>query len=202
MRLRAGKGFTIAEVMAVAGIFAILATIILADLRSGGRIQILQASADEMASRIKQAQDLAYSSAKQLICSTDGKVCKSGSTCDASYPTNCSMQYVTQYGIALSVGTSNKYMVGADYGNLGTYTTGEAVPNGLVTLPANIVIDSVTPNIVSPNYNLVFKYNATSASPFVPCSSNCTTTIVLKDNVSNVTRSVIYRTQTGLVSVE
>jgi len=190
------------ELVVVAGIFIVLSGIILADLRTGNRGQILQGAADEMASRIKHAQDLAYSSTKQNICSTDGKVCLSGSACDPSYPANCSMQYVTQYGVAFNVGSSSKYMIGADYSSLGAYTTGEAIPNGLVTLPANIVINSVTPNITAPNYNLVFQYNSTNASPFMPCASNCKTTVVLKDNVSNRTKTVVYRVQTGLVTVE
>lgn len=193
--------------MVVAGIFAILSTVILADMRTGGRVRILQNSADEMASRIKQAQTLAYSSTKQLICSSDDKVCRSGSACDASYPSGCSQQYITQYSVRFNVGSVSKYMIGAEYngthGVLGKYTVGEAVPNGLITLPVNIVINSVTPApAFADDYNLIFKYDSTNASPFVPCSSNCTTTVVLKDTITNTTRSVVYRVQTGLVTVE
>jgi prepilin-type N-terminal cleavage/methylation domain-containing protein len=203
MNSRSGKGFTVIEILVAAGIFALLSAVVLADLRTGGRIQILQAAADELASRIKQAQDMAYSSAKQFICSTDGNVCRSGSACDAAYPTNCSEQYVTQYGVAFEIGgSSSRYLIGADYSGLGDYAAAEAVPNGLVTLPSNIVISSVTPVTAAPGYSLLFQYNSANASPFVPCSVNCTTIVTLRDNVTNTTRAVVYRRQTGLVTTQ
>jgi hypothetical protein len=49
---------------------------------------------------------------------------------------------------------------------------------------------------------LVYIYDADNASPFVACSSNCTTTIVIKDTVTNLTKSVIVQKQTGAVYVQ
>lgn len=190
------------EVMVTAGIFALLASLILADFRNGGRNDRLKAAADEMASRIKQAQGMAYANTKQMICN-DNLVCLSGSSCDASYPTNCLNQYVSRYGVAFVLdGANNKYMIGADYANFGTYVDAEAIPKGIVTLPTGYIINSVTPAIVAPNYNLVYIYDAANASPFVTCSSNCTTTIVIKDTVTNLTKSVIVQKQTGAVYVQ
>ncbi len=198
-----GKGFTLVEMLVVTGIFALIATAMVANFRSGTRVSKLQAAADEMAANIRKAQGLAYSNAKQKICSSDGLVCLSGSSCDVSYPTNCVDQFVIQYGVAIDLDSShNKYMIGADYLNLGSYVAAEKIPNGIVTLPANIVIHSVSPAHVSGTYDLAYAYDAANASPFLACSANCTTTIVLRDTETSVTRSVVVRKQTGSVYVQ
>jgi prepilin-type N-terminal cleavage/methylation domain-containing protein len=197
------KGFTLVEVLTVVIIFGMLSSLMVADLRNGGRLQRLSAAADELASRIKQAQGLAYSNTKQEICSTDNLVCRSGSSCDAGYPTNCVSQYISRYGVALmSDGTNAKYMVGADFAGLGNYVAAEAVPMGTVTLRNNIVIDSVTPAHVAGTYDLVYVYDSANASPFISCSSNCTTRIVLRDTVLNKTKTVVVEKRTGIVSIE
>jgi prepilin-type N-terminal cleavage/methylation domain-containing protein len=202
MLLPSKKGFTLIEVLVVAGIFALIASMIMADFRNGNRLQRLTAAADELAANIKKAQGLAYANAKQMICSTDNLVCLSGSACDAAYPTNCATQYVSSYGVALSVGGNTKYMVGADYTGTGSYVTGEAIPRGLVTLPSGIIINSVTPAPGGSAYALEYIYDASNASPFVTCSSNCTTTIVLKDPQITPTKSVIVQKTTGSVYVQ
>lgn len=187
----------------VSGIFALIAGFIIADFRSGNRTQRLVAAADALAASVKKAQGLAYANAKQMICSTDNLVCLSGSACDGTYPTNCVNQYVSHYGVAIDIDEShNKYMTGADYGGLESYVTGEAIPNGIVTLPSGIVIDSVTPAPAAGAYSLSYIYDAANASPFITCSSNCTTTVVLRDTETQVTKSVVVQKQTGTVYVQ
>ncbi len=200
--MRGRKAFTLIEVLVVAAIFAMLSTASLVDYRNSDRNRRLSGAADEMASRIKTAQGMAYANAKQMICSTDSLVCKSGSACDASYPTNCNSQYVSRYGVRFDTdGNKNKYMVGADYANYGSFAVGEAVPNGVVTLPSGIVINSVTPAQVAGAYDLSYIYDSANASPFVTCSSNCLITVVLKDNQTNSTKTVTVQKRTGLVTV-
>jgi len=202
--LSSRKGFTLVEVLTVVVIFSIISSLVVLDFRSNGRTQRLQGAADELASRIKQAQGLAYSNTKQFICSTDSLVCKSGSACDAAYPVNCVNQYISRYGLAFNTdGTKTKYAIGADYAGIGNYAAGEVISNGLVKLPADIVIDTV--NSVSPPtatvYDLSYVYDSANASPFIACSSNCLTTIVLRDNVSSKTKTISVQKQTGIVSV-
>lgn len=199
MRFR--KGFTLVEVITVAIIFSVLSTLVLFDFRTAGRKQRLQGTADEMASRIKQAQGLAYSNTKQIICSSDQKVCLSGSACDAGYPTNCTSQYIPRYGVRFDTdGTRTKYMIGADYSGYGGFTVNEAIPGGIMNLPSGIVIDSVTPAQVADQYDLNYIYDSSNASPFIPCASGCLTTVVLRDTISNATRTVTIQKQTGIVS--
>jgi hypothetical protein len=187
----------------VTGLFSLITMVVIADFKSGTRVQKLQAAADELAANIRKAQALSYSNSKQMICGADGKVCLSGSSCDATYPTGCTNQFIIRYGFAVdSDGTHRKYMIGADYSDPGSYTAGESIPNGTVTLPANIVIHSVTPAHVSGVYDLSYVYDAANASPFIPCSSDCTTTIVLRDTVTDSLRSVVVHKQTGLAYVE
>jgi prepilin-type N-terminal cleavage/methylation domain-containing protein len=203
MRSPSNKGFTLVEMVVVTGIFALIATIVIAGFRSGNRTQRLVGAADQLAGNVKKAQGLAYSNTKQKICSTDNLVCLSGSACDGTYPANCVDQYVSHYGMAIDIDSShNKYMLGADYGNMGNYVTGEAIPNGIVTLPSGIVIDSVTPAPAAGAYALEYIYDAANSSPFVTCSINCTTTIVLKDTETLVTKSVVVQKQTGAVYVQ
>lgn len=203
MRFRSRCGFTIVEVMVAAGIFALLAGLVTADLHTAGRLALLNGAANELAANIRSVQGLAYSNTSQEICSLDSLVCKSGSTCDASYPTNCVKQAVSYYGIDLDTDAShNKYALGADYNNSATYVAGETIPTGLITLPKNIVFNSVTPAGGAGVYDLTYAYNPTNASPFVTCSSNCTTTIVLKDNQTNATKTIVVQKVTGIVYVQ
>jgi len=195
------KAFTLIELLVVVAIFAVLAASDLIDYRNSSRTQRLQRAADEMVERIKQAQGLAYANEKQMICTTDNLVCMSGSACDAAYPTNCINQYVSRYGIRFDTdGTKKKYMIGADYSGIGNFVTGESIPNGIVVLPSDITINSVTPAQVAGAYDLSYVYDSSNASPFITCSSNCVTTIVLKDNVANVTKTVIVQKRTGIAS--
>jgi prepilin-type N-terminal cleavage/methylation domain-containing protein len=203
MRSRSRQGFTIIEVVVAAGIFALLAGLVTADLHSAGRLALLNGAANELAANIRSVQGLAYSNAPQEICNLDSLVCKSGSTCDSSYPTNCVKQAVSYYGIKLDTDAShNKYLLGADYNNSGTYGAAETIPTGLVTLPKNIVFNSVTPAVGATVYDLSYAYNPTNASPFVTCSSNCTTTVVLKDTQSNATKTIVIQKVTGVVYVQ
>lgn len=197
------KGFTIVEMLVVTAMFALIASAVVADFRSGTRVQKLQAAADELAGNIRKTQSLAFANSKQSICGSDGKVCLSGSACDVGYPTGCADQYVIRYGVAIdSDGTQKKYMIGADYSDAGNYTAGESIPGGTMTLPQNIVISAVSPAHSAGVYDLSYSYDAANASPFVACSSNCTTTITLRDTETSVTRSVIVRKQTGSVYVQ
>jgi len=206
--MRGRKAFTLIEVLVVCTIFAMLSVVDLIDYRRADRNRRLSAAADEMASRVKQAQGLAYANAKQLICSTDNKVCLSGSACDATYPTNCVSQYVTRYSVRFDTdGNNNKYMIGADYSSYGSFTVGEAIPNGTVTLPSDITMSSITsadnpPTRSATKYDLNFIYDSTNASPFITCSTNCLTTVVLKDGTTNATKTVTVQKRTGLVTVQ
>jgi prepilin-type N-terminal cleavage/methylation domain-containing protein len=206
--MRGRKAFTLIEVLVVCTIFAMLSVVDIIDYRRADRNRRLSGAADEMASRIKQAQGLAYANAKQFICSTDNKVCLSGSACDASFPTNCVSQYVTRYGVRFDTdGSNNKYMIGADYSSFGSFTVGEAIPSGTVTLPSGITMSSITsadnpPTRSATLYDLNFIYDSTNASPFITCSSNCLTTVVLKDAQTNATKTVTVQKRTGLVMVQ
>lgn len=200
--MRGRKAFTLIEVLVVAAIFVVLSMADLINYRKSDRSRRLSAAADELASRIKTAQGMAYANTKQMICSTDNLVCKSGSACDATYPTNCNNQYVPRYGVRFDTdSTKTKYMVGADYANFGNFVVGEAITNGVVTLPSGIIINSVTPAQVAGAYDINYIYDSANASPFVTCSSNCLTTIVLRDNQTSATKTITVQKRTSLVTV-
>jgi len=203
---RKRKGYTLIEIVVAAGIIAILSAQMILDLRGIGKAQRLQAAGNEMASRIKQAQGLAYSNTKQMICSTGNLVCRSGSACDAGYPTGCVNQYVSRYGVRFDTdGTQTKYMIGADYSDYVNFVAGEAIPGGVVTLPKGITISSVSPAQVAGAYDLNYIYDSANASPFVACAPSCAnTTITLKDAsvTPNLTKTVVIQKMTGLVSVQ
>ena len=193
------------EVLVVVAVFVTLSSIIVVDYRNNGRKQRLQGIADEMASRIKQAQGLAYASTRQNICSTDKNVCGAGSACDPS-TTNCSLAYVFRYGIRFDTdGTQKKYMIGADYDSTryGQFDVKEAIANGIVTLPSGVKITSVTPAQVAGMYDLDYIYDSSNYWPFLSCAANCLTTIVLTDTgvTPNITKTVTVQKQTGIVSV-
>jgi len=200
--MRGRKAFTLIEVLIVAAIFALLSVVDLIDYRKSDRTRVLSGAADEMSSRIKEAQGLAYANAKQSICSTDNTVCKVASDCN-NIPSNCIKQYVSHYGVRFDTdGTKTRYMIGADYAALGNYAVGEAIPNRVIKLPPNIIISSVAPTQVAGAYDLNYIYDSTNASPFVTCSSNCLATIVLKDTVTNATKTVTVQKSTGLVTTQ
>ena len=202
------KGFTIVELLVVSSILAMLATVVVLDMRGINKNQRLLAAANEMASRIKEAQGLAYSNAKQLLCTTgpnDGFVCGSGSACDA-LPADCVNQFVSRYGVRFDTdGNKTKYMIGADYANFGSFDAREAIPVGITTLPTGITISSVVLAQVAGAYDLNYIYDSADASPFISCGGSCAnTTITLKDSSvnPNLTHTVTVQKMTGLVSVQ
>ena len=202
------RGFTIVELLIVSGILAMLATVVVLDMRGINKNQRLLAAANEMASRIKEAEGLAYSNTKQSICSmgpADGFVCGSGSGCDSSR-SNCSNQYIARYGVRFDTdGAKTKYMIGADYASYGSFDVREAIPIGITTLPTGITISSVVPAQVAGAYDLNYIYDSADASPFISCGGSCTnTTITLKDTsvTPNLTHTVTIQKMTGLVSVK
>jgi prepilin-type N-terminal cleavage/methylation domain-containing protein len=200
--MRGKKAFTLIEVLVVAAIFAMLSTVDLINYRKSDRNRQLSNAADEMSSRIKEAQGLAYANAKQSICSTDNTVCKVASDCN-NIPSNCIKQYVSHYGVTFgTVADNTKYMIGADYSAFGAYVVNEAIPNGIVKLPSGIIILSVTPAHTDLFYDLNYIYDSANASPFVTCSTNCVTTVVLKDTVTNNTKTVTVQKRTSLVTVQ
>jgi prepilin-type N-terminal cleavage/methylation domain-containing protein len=206
------KGFTLVELLVVAGIFAMLASELLIDMRGIGKNQRLLSVANEISSRIKQAQGLAYSNTKQSICTlgaADGFVCGSGTTC-GGVPANCTNQYIARYGIRFDTdGTKKKYMIGADYNAYGSFDVREAVPGGIITLPSGITITQVCLGASCVQgaglYDLNYIYDAADASPFISCGSTCAnTTITITDSsVSpSISRTVTVQKMTGLVSVQ
>jgi prepilin-type N-terminal cleavage/methylation domain-containing protein len=206
------KGFTLIELLVVASIFAMLASEILIDMRGIGKNQRLLSVANEIGSRIKQAQGLAYSNTKQSICTlgpADGFVCGSGSACDSN-KANCTSQYIARYGMRFDTdGTKTKYMIGADYNAYGSFDVKEAIPGGIIALPAGITISQVCLGAscvqVAGLYDLNYIYDAADASPFIACGSTCAnTTVTIKDSsvTPNITRTVTVQKMTGLVSVQ
>jgi prepilin-type N-terminal cleavage/methylation domain-containing protein len=203
MSSRSRRGYTLVEIMVVVIIFSTLSAVILANFKGSSRNQRLVAAADEMASRIRQAQGLAYGNVSQEICDDDFNVCGSGSACDATYPANCFATWGFYYGVKFDTdGGKDKYAIGVDLGP-DQYAQKQTVPGSLVTLPKDIIIDSVSPIAVPPaSYDLRYVYNSANASPFVFCSTGCITTVVLKDTVTSATKTIKIVKQTGIVTVE
>jgi type II secretory pathway pseudopilin PulG len=194
------RGFTVVELTVMVVVFASLSAAVLINFSANRASQNLRAAADQLVEDIRRAQTLAYANQQQLICTADNLVCGSGSSCDPSLPAGCTNRYVSSYGVKFDTdGTDTKYALFADYATPGAYVNGEAVPNGVRTLPKNVVIQSVTPAANDP---VVYVFNNLNTSPFVTCSSNCTTTITLTSTVTNATRTVIVQKQTGAVSVQ
>ncbi len=182
MRSRFRRGYTLVEITVVAAIFVLIAVVILANYRGGNRNQRLKLVTEEVLANIRLTQSLAYANAPQDICDADGSVCGSGSLCDPAYPAGCSKKYVWQYGMKFGVDDDRvKYAIGADYNADGQYQSGEIIPNGTVTLPADLVIDSYW---AIPDYDIIFAYNSTYFSAFGPKKGDGIEEITIRDTVT------------------
>jgi len=200
------RGYTIIEVMVVVMIFGILSAVVLANFHGNQGAQNLRAAANEVATHIREAQSLTQASAKQNLCTIDRALCGQGSLCDPTVtPPNCNMANVASYGVAFNVaGTNNKYAVFADTSmgggcHAGCYNAGEALPGKLFTLPPGIVFQSVTQTTPPPSPPPVILMS--NLVPFGSCTA-CVTSVVLKNNADNTTRTVSYREATGAVTVQ
>lgn len=192
------KGFTIIEILLMVTIFVLISTAAIADFGTARGAARLRAATQELAANIQKAQAMAYANSAIPIC-TDTLVCGSGSSCDPTMA-GCTSTPILSYGVALDINNDGKkYAVFADTDGSGTYRAGEAVPNGVISLPAGITIQSVTPLA---NKTTVYSYNAANSAPFVTCSTNCMTTVVFYDTQTLETRTVAVSKQTGAISVK
>jgi type II secretory pathway pseudopilin PulG len=189
------KSFTLVEILVMVTIFIFIAASAVANFSVARGSVRLRAVTQEMAANIQKAQALAYANVSMNVC-TDSKICGSGSSCDSNM-VGCTLTPILTYGVIFDAG-NKKYTIFADANSSGTYNVGEAIPYGVINLPAGITIQSITPPA---NSTLIYSYNSANFAPFVTCSSNCSTAIAIYDSKTAVTRTVAVSQQTGTVSI-
>lgn len=105
---KSGAGFTLTELLISITIFVILATVVLANFRTGGYSDDLRATADEMVANIRRVQNLAVAGAL-VHYDADGRDIKAGETA----PTADSIP-PGGYGISV-LWVGNEYTAFADF---------------------------------------------------------------------------------------
>jgi type II secretory pathway pseudopilin PulG len=198
--------YTLIEVLMVMSIFMLIALAVLANFHGNQGAQNLRAASNELAGSIRAAQGFALAGTAQNLCTTDAAVCGHGSVCDPTVtPPNCNFTAVNSYGVAFDItGDKKQYAIFSDTSTgvdcrQGCYNNGEAVGTGLITLPRNIIFQSVTQSAPPASGPAAIIFS--NLTIFGSCST-CTTTVVLKDMVSGATRTVSFRDATGAITVQ
>jgi Tfp pilus assembly protein FimT len=169
------RGFTIIELLVSLGIFIIITTMVVANFRAGSRGDDLRISAEAMVSNLRKAQNMAL----------------------AGQPTNDIIP-PGGYGLYFNLATPDRYVIFADVnGNL-AYDSGEALVDGLVTLPREVRITSVSPVIIS---TVVFK----PPKPTIYINGGPTEaalSVTIKHTSSEQTRTVTVNRVSGRIDIE
>ncbi|MFH2136366.1 MAG: GspH/FimT family pseudopilin [Patescibacteria group bacterium] len=173
--LRSKGGFTIIELLVSLGIFIIVTTMVVTNFRGGSRSDELKIAAETVASNLRRAQNMALA----------------GEQFEGITPAG-------GYGIYFNLGNPDKYIIFADKnGNL-AYDAGEVLPDGLITLPPNMVIVGVLPAASSA---VVFK----PPKPTVYINGGTVNDIIavtVKHNLSGKSKKIVLNRISGRIDVE
>lgn len=169
------KGFTIIELLVSLSIFIVITAMVVANFRAGSRGDDLRISAEAMVSNLRKAQNMAL----------------------AGQPTN-DIVPPGGYGLYFNLATPDRYIIFADMNGDKVYNSGEELADGLVTLPREVRIISVSPVIVS---TVVFK--PPKPTIFINNDpSNETLSVTLKHTSSEQTRVVTVNRVSGRIDIE
>lgn len=172
------KGFTIIELLVAISIFIIVTSLVVANFRRGARSDELKIAVAGLASTLQRAQTMALA----------------GEAISGIVP-------LGGYGIYITLGEPNQYIIFADNNNDKNYNANEneELAGGIFFLPSGVVINQLNPG---PFVNIVFK----PPKPTIYINNGETSpnsaTITLKDLVSNQTKSVIVNRISGQISIE
>lgn len=178
------KGFTIIELLVSIGIFIVVTTMVVANFRAGSRSDELKISAETLVSNLRRAQNMAL--AGQL---TDGVTPPGG------------------YGVYFKLADVNRYIIFADSnGNL-IYDDGEALGDGTIILPLNVIIEKIKKSsgpVLSGE--VVFKPPKPTIyickTGVIPCETEDALFVTLKHTLSNKTQQVSVSRISGRINVE
>lgn len=169
------KGFTLIELLVSIGIFIVITGMVVANFRAGSRNDDLRIAAETLVSALQKAQNMAL--AGQLV---NG----------ASPPGG--------YGVYFKLSDNDRYIIFADLNGDLEYTSGEALADGTVSLPKDIVISNVQPAVISsvifqPPKPTIYINGGTAESAI---------NIILRHNLSGQTRTVMVKRISGQIGME
>jgi prepilin-type N-terminal cleavage/methylation domain-containing protein len=169
------KGFTLIELLVSIGIFIVVTGMVVANFRAGSRSDELKITADALVSNLRRAQNMSL--AGELV---NGVTPPGG------------------YGVYFNLGTPNRYVIFADSnGNL-VYDANEDLSDGLIVLPKDIVINTVSPKNIS---SVVFK----PPKPTIYINGDPpsdTLVVTLKHNVTGKSKKIIVNRISGRIDIE
>ncbi len=178
------KGFTIIELLVSMGIFIVVTTMVVANFRAGSRSDELKIAAETLVSNLRRAQNMAL--AGQL---TNGMTPQGG------------------YGVYFKLADVDHYVIFANNsGNL-VYDDGEALADGVITLPLNVKLEKIEKSSGAALFgDVVFK----PPKPVIyicktgvtPCQTEDALFITLKHTLSNKTQQVSVNRVSGRINVE
>lgn len=169
------KGFTLIELLVSLGIFIIVTTMVVTNFRGGSRSDELKIVAETIASNLRRAQNMALAGEQFLGMTPAGG-----------------------YGVYFNSGNPDQYLIFADKNGNFSYDANEALPDGSITLPPNIVITGVLP---AANSTAVFK----PPKPTVYINGGTVNDIIavtIKHNLSGKTKKIILNRISGRIDVE
>ncbi len=171
------KGFTLIELLVSIGIFIIVTGMVVTNFRAGSRSDDLKIAAEALASNLRRAQNMGLAG-EQI----DGMTPPGG------------------YGVNFKLNVPNSYIIFADKnGNL-VYDVNmnEELPDGIITLPKDVVITGVSPAVTS---NMVFK----PPKPTIYINGDPSADVLavtLKHNLSGNSRKILVNRISGRIDVE
>ncbi len=168
-------GFTIIELLVAISIFIVVTSLVVANFRRGARSDELKIAASGLASTMRRAQTMALA----------------GEAINGAVPAG-------GYGVRVAQSEPGRYIIFSDIDGNKIYGTGEELNGGITSLPANIIINAVSP---TPTADVVFK----PPKPTIYINGGAvenSLVVTLKDLISNQTKNVTINRISGQISVE